>query len=43
MNPLEKKVDDRRVKIWTKFSDVNATINLQFYMQYELQNLELTA
>ena len=31
------------IKMWTKLNDANAIINLQFYMQHDLQKFELTA
>ena len=34
--------DDRLIKMRTKLNDPNAIINLQFYMQHELQKFELT-
>ena len=43
LNHLAKeKVDDRMIKFWIKINDVNAIINLQFYMQHELEKLELS-
>ena len=30
------------IKMWKKLNHPNAIINLQFYMQYELQNFEQT-
>ena len=30
------------IKMWTKLNDSNVIINLQFYMQHELQKFELT-
>ena len=34
--------DDRLIKMWTKLKDPNAILNLQFYMQHEIQKFELT-
>ena len=43
LNHSEKEnEDDRMIKIWTKLNDPNAIINLQFYIQHELQKFELT-
>ena len=43
LSHLEKEIDDdRMIKMWTKHNDANAIINLQFYMQHELQKFELT-
>ena len=30
------------IKMWTKLNDPNVIVNLQFYMQRELQKFELT-
>ena len=32
----------RMIKMWTKLNDPNVIVNLQFYMQHELQKFELT-
>ena len=43
LNHSEKENDDdRMIKMWTKLNDSNVIINLQFYMQNELQKIELT-
>ena len=43
LNHSEKENDDdRMVKMWTKLNDPNVIVNLQFYIQHELQKFELT-
>ena len=43
LNQLENENDDDRMsKIWAKLNGADTIINLQFYMQHELQKFELT-
>ena len=40
-HPEKENDDDRMIKMWTKLNDPNVIVNLQFYMQHELQKFEL--